>query len=200
MTAQSFTDKVSPADKTRLEALWQNVAAVNRPPPETATAQALALGVNFRIHLIKAFQAAWETSKVIVKGTAVAHAPFDIFAWLDVGIDLVGAVEAIFAALVQRMRPIDYVTCVILANHPNGMTPDELSGAVRDFLSGTRADEYAWYLGMNQSRVTRAKEVLANEDWFETVLEKLRETEFLDERQKKLLFRSHDFNLGWRKE
>ena len=65
--------QLSDADRNRLKALWEEAAVVVNPPPGQAAAQALAFGVNFRIHLGKAFAAAWATSKVVVKATAPSN-------------------------------------------------------------------------------------------------------------------------------
>jgi hypothetical protein len=190
----------SDTDRNRLKSLWEEAAEPVNPSPEEATAQALAFGVNFRIDLGKALLAAWETSKFVVKATATAHVPFAWFGWLEVGAEFVGAVSTIFASLVQRMRPIDYVTCVVLSNHSQGLTETELRKAVEDFLNDRKVADFSWYLGMNEGLIRRAKEVLAAKDWLAEVLEQLRKTDFLDERQGKLKFKSHHYNIGWKTE
>ncbi len=133
----------------------------------------------------------------MIKGTAAYHAPFDIGSWLDVGAELVAAINAVFASLVQRMRPIDYVTCVVLAHHSDGLTRDDLQKAVIDFLNDPDASPFAWYFAMTEDRVRRAKEVIESQRWFETVLENLRKDNLFEERENKLVFRSRNLTVGW---
>ncbi len=139
MPTPTQTDASLEAVRSRLEQLWAAAVVVEGPPPEAGTAQALAFGVNLRVNLASAFAAAWETAQAVVKGTAAAHAPFDIATWFEAGAEAIGAIRTIFASLVQRMRPIDYVTSVILANHPEGMTSKALRGAVEEFLRDPKA-------------------------------------------------------------
>ena len=77
---------LSASEKLSLAAQWKSAAQQKALPPGAAAAQALAAGVNFRINLLKAFEAG-KTAKVVIRGTAAAHAPFDIGSWLEVGIE-----------------------------------------------------------------------------------------------------------------
>jgi hypothetical protein len=180
-----------------LKSLWTDAfEAVKRPPAES-TAQALAFGVNLRIHLGHALLAAWETSKAVVKGTAAAHAPFAFWLWAEVAADAVGAAYAIFSSLVQRMRPIDYITCVILSVHSKGLSEAELRQAVEEFLNDPRASEYAWHFAMSEARVHRAKEVLGSPQWFSGVLVELEKADFLERHGDTIKFKSHNYEIGW---
>jgi len=188
---------LSASEKGALAARWRDAARQTPLPAGTGAAQALALGVNFRVNLLKAFEAAWETAKAVIKGTAVAHAPFDIGGWLDVGIETVGAINAIFASLVQRMRPIDYVTCLVLSNRPDGFSNGQLQEAVKTFLDNPDASHFAWYFALTEDRIRRAREVTEGPNWFQTVLANLRKDNFVEERDGKLIFKSRNFTVGW---
>jgi hypothetical protein len=189
---------LSDSERARLQALWAKAAEPINPQPAQSAAQALAFGVNFRINLVEALRAAWETSKVVVKATAAAHVPFVWTAWLEVAAEAVGAAQAIFSSLVQRMRPIDYITGVILSAHPEGLTEKALQQAVEGFLNDKNASEFAWHFGMNPARVKRAKEVLAAPDWFADVLKQLRKDEFLEQQGDILKFKSRNYEVGWK--
>jgi hypothetical protein len=181
----------------RVRALWEGAALPVDAPSEQASGLALGFRVNFRVNLLKAFQAAWETTRLAISATKVAHAPFDPVGWLEVGAELVSAVEAIFASLVQRMRPIDYVACVVLSNHDDGLQPDGLRAEIERFLADPEPFQFAWYLGMSGELVRRAREVIAGSRWFEQVLEQLRKADFLKEEQGKLWFKPRNFTVGW---
>lgn len=198
MVEPNSSESLTAATRADLNNLWAKAATVKGPPAETTTGQFLALGVNFRIDLIASFKAAFVTAKAVIKGTAAAHMPFDLIAWVEVGLETVEAIRSIFAALVERMRPIDYVTSVILANNEGGMTEEELRAAVGAFLNDPRAADYAWYLSMTGETIRRAKEVLADPKWLEKSLEQLKKDEFIERAGDRVVFRSRHFTLGWK--
>ncbi len=187
-------------DREQIAKLWQEAVEPVMPPQEASVGQALAFGVNFRIHVGKAFQAAWKTSKALALAGAAVHGPFSAILWVGVAVEAYGAVTAVFASLVQRMRPIDYVTCAVLAAHPEGRTSDELRADVETFLNNPESVQLGWYLGIDEARLSRAKEVLTAPDWFKKVLETLRTGGFLDEAKDKLRFRSRHVTIGWKDE
>ena len=185
-------------ERERLQTLWEKAAQPVNAPPEQATAEALAFGVNFRIHLGEALIAAWETSRAVVQGVAAAHVPFAWWAWTEVAAEAVGAVHAIFSSLVQRMRPIDYITAVILSVHPEGLTTAELRRSVEDFLNDPQASKFAWHFGMNESLVKRATEVLSAPDWLSEVLKQLARVGFLEQLGDRFKFKSRNYEIGWK--
>jgi hypothetical protein len=74
------------AEADRLKDLWLSSARMEAPPAETGTAQALALGVNFRVDLVKAFKAAVETIQAAIKGTVAIHS-LDPMTWAEAFIE-----------------------------------------------------------------------------------------------------------------
>jgi hypothetical protein len=72
------------------------------------------------------------------------------------------AVHSIFVALVENMAPIDYITAVILSQHPDGVEKAALKAEVETFLKDPKAANFAWYLGMSGKKVERAQEVVKN--------------------------------------
>jgi hypothetical protein len=183
-------------DGNRLNALWKDAAVPENPPPAQTAAQALAFGVNFRVNLLKAFQAAWETAQIAIKLTVATHT-FDPLSALEIGVEVVSAVHTIFSSLVQGMRPIDYITAVILSNSEE-LTGADLRKAVEDFLRNPNASQFSWYLGMSEDRVRRAREVAAMTTWFDQTLDRLREADFLLEQNQIMRFKPHHYTVGWK--
>jgi len=182
----------------QIQALWNAAVEPADLEPGLSTAQALAFGVNFRIHLGKALIAAWETSKAVVKGTAAAHAPFAWWAWAEVGAEAIAAAHSIFSSLVQRMRPIDYVTSVILSVNPAGLTEAELKTAVEAFLQDPDAVQLSWHFGMSEGLIKRAREVVTFPDWLPDTLKQLQKDDFFVRSGEKLTFKSHNYDIRWK--
>lgn len=197
MESEGMGQELSAGEIARLTTLWDNAVSVKNPSAVQTTQQALAVGVNFRINLVESFKAAWETAQAAVKGVAAAHAPFAVWAWFEVGAEAISAAHSIFSALVQRMQPIEYITAVILAQFRDGLTRDQLKNEVETFLKRPDVDRFAWYLGVNESKIRRAKEKTAAASWFEDVEKKIAE-DFITDDGNKLFFKSKNFELGWK--
>jgi hypothetical protein len=188
------------ADFKRLKELWDAAVVPINPPPAEDVGQALAFGLNFRVHVVKALQAAWETAHVAIKTIAAAHVPFDPVTWLEISAEIFGAAHTIFSSLVQRMSPIDYISCVVLSAHPEGMTDIELQNAVKSFLDDPNQDQFSWYLRVSDDTIARAKAVLGGKNWFPELLESLRDAKFLDEDQEKLKFHPRNYTVDWKED
>jgi hypothetical protein len=187
-------------EKTQLRSLWGDAVQSVPKQPAASTAQAFALGINFRLHLGHALKAAWETSKAVAKGIGAAHAPFAVWTWLEVGAEAASAAQSVIESIVQRVLPLDYVTAVILSNHTTGVTPEDLELEVETFLKDPAAKDFAWYLGMRGEKVRQAKEIVdSNHAWFEKSRERLKDLGFLDTTiGGKLMFTQIDFEVGWK--
>jgi len=194
---ETIEDFRGSADYKRLKELWAAAVVPIDPPPAQDVGQALAFGLNFRVHIIKALQAAWETAHVAIRIIADQGA-FDPATWLEISAEVFGAAHTIFASLVQRMRPIDYISCVILSAHPQGMTGTELQEAVTSFLAKPDQKQFSWYLRLSDGPLERAKDVTNGRDWFPAVLQSLRKYEFLDEDQGTLNFHPRHYTVGWK--
>lgn len=186
------------ADFKRLQELWNAAVVPINPPPAEDVGQALAFGVNFRINIIKALQAAWETAEVAIKTIAATHVPFDPVTWLDISAEFFGAAHTIFSSLIQRMSPMDYIACVVLSAHQEGMTEIEFQDALKSFLDHPNQDQFSWYLRLSDDAITRAKDVLRGKNWYQDLLKSLRELKFLNENQGKLKFHSRNYTVGWK--
>jgi hypothetical protein len=80
------------------------------------------------------------------------------------------------------------------------MTPDALRLEVEKFLNEPKLAEFAWYMSVSESRVSRAKEVASQAGWIKGVVEELKEAELLQERGGDLVFQSCNFTVGWKME
>jgi hypothetical protein len=155
----------------RLKSLWEEAVQMDTPPPSAAKAP--AGGVNLRLNLLKALKATRESAQVAIETAAAIHTPADFAAWIKIGVEAISAVRSIYSSLVQEMRPIDYVTYVILSKYPNGASKAELESAVVKFLSDPASQNFAWYLGMTDRLIQRAQEPTKFPGWFDLALDKL---------------------------
>lgn len=186
---------IAEGERQRIESLWAKAVERITPAPEKSSELALAGGVNLRVHLVEAVKAAYEGAMAVLHGVAAAHAPFDWLAWGETVAAAASAAQSVFAALVQTMRPIDYVTAVVLSVHPEGLTEDALERAVREYLDRPDAVQFSWYLGMSASRVERAREALQAPGWLAGTLSKLEKGRFLKRDGQTLHFQSHNYTI-----
>lgn len=124
---------------------------------------------------------------------------FNPIAWLGVAVAGYEATRAILTSLVQTMQPIDYVTAVVLAVHPDGMTRADLERQVKVFLDRPDLVEFSWHFGMNVERARRAREMLAA-DWFEATIRQLQRDGFVKLEGEQLVFVPRHYTIGWASE
>ncbi|MDA9545317.1 hypothetical protein ACM43_12865 [Bradyrhizobium sp. CCBAU 45321] len=186
---------IAPADKQTLKAFWVEVA----PSAQTAGPEKQAFrGVNLRLDLLKSLRATWETVKVAGKIKLALYAPPDLASILEIGVESISAAQAIYESFVQTMRPIDYVTYIVLARSPDGMTETELKTAVDEFLD--KQSDYAevsWYLRISGERLDRARQARQG-NWMKTALEKLLENDMISRESDKVCFKPRHYTFGWK--
>jgi hypothetical protein len=166
---------------------------VERP----GNAQAPILGVNLRVDLLKALQATWETATVSMEAVAAAHITFDPITWGIIGTEAVGAARTIVAALVQSMSAIDYITYVILSQHPDGMSEDDLAKEVKSFVKQENATKFAFYLGMDGARSRAAADATDAPGWLETTLKKRAKDGMVERPPGRVHAKPRNFTIGW---
>lgn len=180
----------------KVKSLWDD-AAKTLPPPQTAS-KAPAAGVNLRLNLLKALQATWETAELAIDLAKAWHTPADVATWLKIPVDVISAARSIYSSLVQRMRPIDYVTYVILSKSTGGITKAKLREDVTKFLNDSKSQEFAWYFGMREKLLDQARAPTKLEGWFELVLNTLHESDMIDLNADNVTFRPRNFEFGWK--
>jgi len=171
------------------------LAAEYTTSPDTP-GKAPVLGVNFRISVLDALQASWDTFKVATKFGVAIHAPFDPLTWLEIGVDGISAVRSFVSALVEQMEPIDYVTYVILAQTPDGIEASELKKSIEVFLKDSQTGNFSWHLGMSGERVERARERLLDENWFDDTIRSLTSNNMMKRSGTVLQYQSRNFTVG----
>jgi len=176
--------------------LWEEAYHTERRHDKTE--QALAFGRNFRINIAKALEAAYATTKVIMGAAPLSAGHFAAVDWLGLGGEALHAVTSAFAALVESMLPLNYVACVILSGHPQGLTEDELRTEIVSFLENPKATKLPWYLWMSKSYIRDAKKALKAEGWSSHLLSDLREGDWLIENGSLLKFKPRNFELGFK--
>jgi hypothetical protein len=195
-------DQADGPNHQRISALWKEAAIEVPLDDDQAREKALLFRANFRVNILKALQATWETAQAAFHATIAAHNPFDPLGWVEAGIDAMSAVHTMVVALVESMPKIDFVTAVILANREGGLLPGELKKAVEDYLNGEDATKYAWYLGMTGKYVQEAAAELKKPKWFDTTIGNLEAKGFIlrrDEDQH-LIFQPQHYTIGWASE
>lgn len=188
---QALTDK-------DLESIKSDLAdAVTMLPPDAGPGLAPALGVNFRVNVIKALQATLQLARLVGKVATAGNNPA---AWPDIGLEALAAVRAVFASLVQTMREIDYVTYVLLSEQAGGLTEADLKTRVEAFLLEPASQPFAWYLAMTEKRIESASQQVLQPNWMETTLRELEERGMAERKNGLVTYRPRNFVVGWKVE
>ncbi|WP_271604998.1 hypothetical protein [Bradyrhizobium sp. CCBAU 11434] len=188
-------DSITVEEKNSLQRAWSGAAITESTPagPEKAAFR----GVNLRLDLLKALQATWETIKIATKVKLALYTAPDLATMLEIGVESISAAHTILESLVQTMRPIDYVTYIVLSQKPAGMTQAELESAVNDLLDhGENRDELSWYLRISADRFARASQARQGK-WMDKVLEKLSDVDMIEREGDLIRFKSRNFKFGW---
>jgi len=164
-------------------------------PPAGGPAKAAAFGMNFRVNLIKAVQAAMQLVRVVEKATISGDDPAT---WPGIGLEALAAVRAVLASLVETLRPIDYVTYVLLSEHESGVKVNDLKTTVEDFLSNPVSRPFAWYLSMTMERAKLASEQAQQSNWLELSLSELEKTGMAERKDGLVFYKPKNFTVGWR--
>ncbi|MBB3545340.1 MULTISPECIES: hypothetical protein [unclassified Rhizobium] len=181
------------SEGARIREIWKEAA--QKIPASPSAAKAPFLGINLRINLIKALQATWETGSVAVKVLAAAHTTFDPVTWLGIGVEAVAAVKTVVAALVQQLSAINYITYVMLAQSPNGVTEATLKQNVEKFVRDPKLFQFAWHLGMTEAKAAQALQVIEQPNWITTTMEKLSSDNMAERRGELWFFQERNFTL-----
>ena len=151
----------TPLDSHALMGLWAGSAT----PIGDAQAKALAFGVNFRIDVMAAFRAVAETVHAFgAAARAIASHGGDVEAALTAGTSGIAAARSTVAALAEGLGGFKYVGCIVLADHPGGLTQDEFEFYVRQFLAEAEGLRLPWYLGVDADRLETARAELDRPD------------------------------------
>ena len=198
---QTAEDFLKSPQAASLKGAWQG--AVAKIQSEPTPGKFPLFQVNFRVNLLEALKATWESAEVAIKITVAAHGVFDPVTWAGIGLETISAVRSVISSLVQTMQPIDYVTYVILSRTPEGIERSALKKSIEEFLAKPKSTKFAWYLGMTEGLLNRAKEVadpVESPGWLDEVIGRLAAKNMVEVSQSRVVFRPRNFTIGWESE
>jgi len=153
------------------------------------------------LNLREAIVAVFHTAKTVIKVGIQTHKPFDILDWIEIGVDAASAAKCVISAVVEKMAALDYIAYVILGQEPDSMDRDELKKKVEAFMADPAAQDFAWYLGMDEKRSALAQEAYKSSNWFEQTIERLTNANYISVADgTRLKFEPRNFVSGWREE
>jgi len=176
----------------KIERLWKEAARTEFDQQP----QALIGGMNVRLNLAKALEAAVQTAHaVIAAGKALASHGTDVLSILEAGSSAVAAATAGIAGVAEKMTAVDYIGSMVLSEHPNGKTEQQFDAALREFLGSAAGTSFPWYLGLTKTRLEEASEAL-EKDGIKSVLTSLEQADFLIKNGKIYKFKPRHFVWG----
>jgi hypothetical protein len=177
--------------------LWKD-AIIETGGSSDKTVKGLGLGRNFRINVAKALNAAYSTIKVVKEGIKAHAGDLANVDWLGMGSDAIKAITSIYEALVESMPPLEYVACVILSGHVDGVEPGPLRAEIEEFLKDPKSKKLPWYLHMSKGLIQNAQNSAKAKDWFDHLVTDLRKDDWLVESGAILKYKSRNFEFGFK--
>lgn len=147
-----------PSDDVRvLTALWRDAVTIERD----AQTKALIAGMNFRLNLAKAFEAAYKTAKAYLKTKQFAlSGGTDLMAGIEAAQSGIGAVACALNAFAEQVHELVYVGCMVLSESPDGLEVAAFEQRLREFLDQSRDQAFPWYTGLTTTRLAAARDAL----------------------------------------
>jgi hypothetical protein len=158
----------------RLAQAWESAVEFTDIPPGSVE-RAFFRGVNVRVKFPAAFVAAYD---MIMAGVAISAAIATHAAWPKAAVDSYRAACSVFAAMVETMEPLEYVTAVTLSRHKDGLSPAELEKEANTFLDDPKTKRFGWHLGMTDKLVEQAASD-RYPGWLPSTLQRLESAGFL---------------------
>ena len=185
-------EMLSPQTRNHLAKQWQ--AAVQDAPASAEQMQ--AFGRNFRLDLGKALAAVGATATAI--STATRAAAWDPVAMFGLPAATFAAVSAAIAAVCEKMNKAHYVACVVLAEHPEGLTKQEFEKNLRAFINNAKGKSFPWYLGLSEDRINAAAEALgpSEKTQMDDLIKGLKHEKYVKEKDRRFYYAVPNFKLG----
>jgi hypothetical protein len=156
-------------------------AATKRLPPDSQ-AKALLFGVNVRLNVAKAFEAAWTATKIWLKVQAAgATAGLSLIDGMELAGESFALVTATLKAIGETVPADVYVACVVLGSAPAGMSEKDFESNLRSFLDNPSSHSFPWYLGLTNKRLADAKQNLSAPNAFGSLMIFLRKNLWVDD-------------------
>lgn len=160
---------------------------------EAGTERAFGEGVNYRFNLKKGLQAAAQlvtgtsaAAKVILLGPG-PETPAGIYALYSVWGTALDAVR-------QQLTDLEYVMCIAVSNHSDGLAVDSLESTVRAFIDSTDPEEASYWISLTEKRMSNARNDLANLD---KTVDTLKKKGLLKEENGTYVIQEKHFSLGF---
>jgi hypothetical protein len=186
-------DTLAPKTREHLTGLWQSEVAVEVTPGTAEQAQ--AIGRNFRLDLGKALAAVAATATAI--STAARAAAWDPIAVFGLPAAAFAAILAGIAAVCEKMDKAQYVACVVLAEHPEGLTKADFEKNLRKFLDDAKGKSFPWYLGLTEERLNAAVDALgpSNDSRMGDLIKGLEHEKYIEEKDGRFHYAVPNFKL-----
>jgi hypothetical protein len=158
--------------------------------------QALIGGMNVRLNFTEALRAVAAAAHACIAGAkAVASQGADVYSVFEAGAQGFHAAVSAIAAVVEKMSALEYIACVLLSEHPNGLDQGAFEQEINKFLNSADRKEFPWYVGINENKVVEAKEDLTN-DGIAALVDHLKKSGFLEQSDTMLKFTPRHFTWG----
>jgi hypothetical protein len=185
-------DGMVPRDgQASLREEWKQAVEFEDLHPESV-GKAFFLGRNIRVKLPDAFIAGYRT---VMAGFSIADAFGSGGDWPKATLEAYVAAQSVFSALVEKMKPLEYVTIVILSQYPQGVDEGMLAEEVEKFLDSPNTRTFGWHLGMTEKRVNEARDDRYG-GWIAPILRDLESKGFLSASGTTLHFKQK--NVEWK--
>lgn len=191
MTENGSDGNERAAEQRRLAQAWELAVEFTNIAPGSVE-RAFFRGINVRVKFPAAFVAAYD---MIMAGVAISAAIATHVAWPKAAVDSYRAACSVFAAMVETMEPLEYVTAVILSQHTEGLSLPELERKVNTFLEDPRTKSFGWHLGMTDKLVQQAASDRYS-GWPSSTLQRLESAGFLTRKGDLLI--PQEKNVEWK--
>lgn len=165
--------------KAQLQAVWGPVLKSDKDQ----NTQAYLGGRFYRLNVFEACKAIWHTARVVFEINK-AIVTGELMPWDALGIaeGTYSAICAGLSALSEAMKPLQYVSCIVLSSADQGMTPEKFEEELRAFLPRAMKGHahLPWYLGLTTNRLTLAEQDLRAVNPFSDLIKALRKGDWLE--------------------
>lgn len=181
----------------RVSQIWAQ-AYEEEGGPKDKTVQILILGRNIRVNVAKALEAAFSTIKMIPEAVKAHAGQLGAIDWIGLGVEAMNVISSTYAALVESMPALEYVACVVLSGHPQGLEQVQLQAEIENFFKMTGSADLPWYLHLSKARIAEAFNATKSPRWMEHLMDDLHEHDWLNEDGNLLKFKNRNFTWGFK--
>jgi hypothetical protein len=178
--------------QTELQHAWGASVEFTEIPPGSVE-RALFRGYNICVKFPEALIAAYHT---VEAGVEVSAAVTTHLNWPSAILKCYRAALSVFSSLVESMKPLSYITAVVLSTHKEGIDEPRLRDEVNRFLDEPKTRTLSWHLGTSATTVDEARGDRGDPDWLSATVRDLDSKGFLTRNGDKLFPRQK--NVEWK--